>query len=182
MRPRSKSLPLALLLFALLLCALAAPPTYWALVNTLGPSTEYHEPFVEGAVRLSGGEYAARVGDRIFVRYIVVRHKINGDCLLNVWRYGEFIGGPRGGERVLLDYADLRFRGANDLLRPRWPLGGFEVPADFAPAGEGSQKVALYVVARYHCNPLDEVFPRYLQGGERANETVRVVLNVRRSP
>ena len=169
----------------LVLLAASVPVAYWAVLNTLGPSTEYHEPYIvledaELAPRLPDGRYVAYVGERIYVRYTVVRHKINGDCLLNIFRYGEYIGGPRDGKRELLDYADLQFSGANDLLRPRWPVEGLVLTDALIPAGRDEQELALYVIARYHCNPLDEVFPRHLQGGVRSDETVRVNLIVRR--
>lgn len=171
----------------------SSPLIYWAALNALGPSTEYHDPYVEGATRLPDGKYVAYLGDRIFVRYTVIRHQINGNCLLNVYRYGEYVGGALAGERVLLDYADLRFKGQNELRHPRWPLAGlvlgYSVTESGAahkampllPKGVESQEFALYVVARYFCNPLDYVFPRYLQGGMRPNETERVSLIVKRN-
>lgn len=172
---------------------IGSPVWYWAILNTLGPSTEYHRPYIEGAKILPSGKYVAYVGDTIYVRYTVVRHKINGDCLLNVYRYGEAIGGPENGQRHLLDYVDLRFLGANDLLRPRWPLDGLVLETarykwgapkpdePLIPDGFDEQELALYVVARYYCNPLDYIFPRHIQGGNRADETARVNLILRRN-
>lgn len=171
-----------------------SPLWYWSILNTLGPSTEYHDPFIEGATKLPDGKYEAFVGDLIYVRYTVVRHRINGDCLLHVSRYGEVIGGISNGRKYLLDYAELRFRGANELLRPRWPLTGLrlghavtkagvvKLEEPLLPPGRAQREFALYVVARYFCNPLDYVIPRYLQGGIRPNETERVILVLRRKP
>jgi len=164
----------------LLATAAAVFPAYWLVLNKLGPSTEYHEPYVEGAAKLADGQYAAYVGDVVYVRYTIVRHKINGNCLLDVRRYGEFVGGARDGERRMLDHVELRFKGANELLRPRWPLDGFRLTDDLVPPGEDQQKLALYVVARYHCNVMDGLIPRYIQGGDAPDQTERVYLTVKR--
>ncbi|HEY6032052.1 MAG TPA: hypothetical protein VIU44_15885 [Gaiellaceae bacterium] len=168
-------------------------PIYFAVLNAVGPSTEYFEPWIEGQATLGAdGKYRAFLGDRIFVRYIVVRHKLNGNCLLHVHRYGENVGGPEAGRRHLLDYADLRFVGADEMRRPRWPLSGLVLGYDvdesgrrqtdkpIIPPGASSQELSLYVVARYYCNVLDYVFPRYLQGGSRPDETARVNIIVER--
>lgn len=94
---------------------------WWAILNSLGPSTEYHSPYIEGPdgklLSQENGAYVAHLGERIYVRYFIVRHKINGDCLLHVYRYGENIGGPEAGKRHLLDYVELQFRGEDELLR-----------------------------------------------------------------
>ncbi|MDE2101780.1 MAG: hypothetical protein KGL39_31325 [Patescibacteria group bacterium] len=171
-----------------------SPVIYLAVLNAIGPSTEYFEPWIEGQVTLGAdGIYHAFLGDRIFVRYIVVRHKLNGNCLLHVYRYGERIGGPLAGTRVLLDYADLRFVGANELRRPRWPLAGLvlgygvdkddnpKMDEPLLPPGVDSQEFALYVVAEYRCNVLDYIFPRYLQGGQ-PDQTARVNIVIKRRP
>lgn len=164
---------------------LGSPVIYWGTLNYLGPSTEYHDPYIEGAEKLPDGKYLAYVGDRVFVRYTVVRHRINGDCRLKLRRYGEDVGGPHAGRRRLLDSTELRFRGADELYHPRWPLRGLLLDHGdgvdpLLPPGVDQQEIALYVVARYYCNPLDYIFPRYLQGGIRPNETERVDLIVRR--
>jgi hypothetical protein len=161
-----------------------------ALLDYLGPSTEYYEPTVLGAERDPNGKLVAHLGDKVFISYIVVRHQINGTCLLHVWRYGEEIGGPRSGTRHLLDYADLQFVGANELRRPRWPIEGLVLGKDMngqmlLADDVVEQEYALYNVAEYHCNVVDELMAalgrgRFLQGGIRANETERVNLTVRR--
>lgn len=169
---------------------------WWAILNSLGPSTEYHSPYIEGPdgklLPQENGAYVAHLGERIYVRYFIVRHKINGDCLLHVYRYGENIGGPEAGKRHLLDYVELQFRGEDELLRPRWPIrglvlgygvhknGSMNLGDPLIPPGLKKQELALYVVARYRCNPLDYFFPRYLQGGVKPNETERAYLIVRR--
>lgn len=166
----------------IILYAISWPTIYFYVLNSLGPSTEYYEPTVQGAELHSDGKYYADVGDKVFVSYIIVRHQINGTCLLNVSRYGENIGGSKPGKRHLLDYADLQFVGQNELRRPRWPMGGLVLKDDMIEPGEKYQEIALYVVAVYRCNYMDYIIPRYLQGGIRENETERVNLVVRRAP
>ena len=180
-----------LVLFAQLVFS---PAIYFGILNHLGPSTEYYEPTITGAVQIKDGKYVAYLGDKIFVNYIVVRHKINGTCFLHVYRYGEEVGGPHAGQRHLLDYVELQFRGRDELMRPHWPLTGLVLGYDvdkngisqkdkplLAPGIE-SQEFALYVVARYYCNFMDLLFPRYLQGGIKPNETERINLIVKRKP
>lgn len=171
--------------YILALIVVLSPAIYWGAINALGPSTEYHRPIVVSVSgtpleRLKDGSYLVYPGDRIFVRYFVVRHKINGDCLLNISRYGEYVGGKDDGKRILLDYTEIQFQGANELLRPRWPLNGLSINEQFIPDGQDEQRLALYVVARYRCNPLDWLFPRYLQGGPVPNETARAYITIRR--
>lgn len=170
-----------------------SPIIYFAALNAIGPSTDYFEPWIEGQVTIgSDGKYRAFLGDRIFVRYIVVRHKLNGNCLLHVYRFAENVGGPEAGKKHLLDYADLRFIGADELRRPRWPLAGLvlgydvdkegqpQIDRPIMPPGVNKQEFSLFVVARYYCNLLDYIAPRYLQGGPRPNETAHVNIVVQR--
>lgn len=169
-----------------------SPAIYFSILNYLGPSTVYYEPTISGAERRPDGKYVAYLGDRIFVHYTVVRHRINGSCFLRVYRYGEELGGPYDGQRHLLDYAELQFSGDDKPLRPRWPLqglvlgyavnkeGAIQEDEPLLAPGVDSQEFALYVVARYYCNFMDELFPRYLQGGIKPNETERVHLIVKR--
>jgi hypothetical protein len=169
-----------------------SPAIYFGILNYLGPSTEYYEPTITGAMVDRDGNYSAYLGDKIFVNYIVVRHKINGECLLHVYRYGEDIGGPDNGKRHLLDYVELQFKGRDELMRPHWPLKGLVLGYDVNEAGVpqenkpllapgvNSQKFALYVVARYYCNFMDLIFPRYLQGDTRPDETRRVDITIMR--
>lgn len=173
--------------------AAALPAAYLFLLNQLGPSTEYYEPTIHGARLGPDGKYYAALGDKIYVNYIIVRHQINGNCLLNVYRYGENVGGPKAGKLHLLDYADLQFVGRNELRRPRWPMAGlvlgYGVDKNGAPQsddpliepGASEQELALYVRARYFCNVVDYIFPRWLQGGVRPDETERVNVVVKRS-
>ena len=72
-----------------LVAAAAAAAAYLFVLNAIGPSTEYFDPTIQGATLRPDGKYVAYVGDRIAVYYVIVRHKLNGNCLLNVWRYGE---------------------------------------------------------------------------------------------
>lgn len=182
----------SVLLTIVALMALAAVPViYFAVLNSVGPSTQYLDPRIEGAQIGPDGNYYATVGDKIYVTYTVVRHRFNGKCLLNVWRYAEDVGGPQDGQRHLVDYVDLQFRGNNDVLRPRWPLAGLVLGYDtdrqgrpqfnkpLLPPGVAEQAFDLYVVARYRCNFMDYIVPRYLQGG-KPDETRRVRIIVKR--
>ncbi|HMF51781.1 MAG TPA: hypothetical protein VK603_24200 [Candidatus Saccharimonadales bacterium] len=162
-----------------------SPAIYFGFLNALGPSTEYYEPSVIGATKQPDGHYVAYLGDRIYVTYSVVRRKINGECFVHVRRYGEEVDGPAAGKRRLLNFVDLQFRGENELRRPRWPLEGLVLGDDFdgepllAP-GVDERAFDLFVVARYYCNFMDYILPRYLQGGTKPDETERVRLIVRR--
>lgn len=181
-RRRIRCLGCRALIVIVIVYALTFPVTYFYVLNALGPSTEYYEPTIQGAELGGDGKYRAWVGDKVFVSYIIVRHKINGNCLLNVYRYGENIGGPNPGKRHLLDYVDLQFVGQNELRRPRWPLSGLVLTDDLIEPEQTEQELALYVVSRYRCNLLDYMFPRYLQGGIKLDETERTNLIVRRAP
>ena len=159
---------------------------YDAALNLVGPSTEYHDPMIEGPTVELGldGRYYAKIGSKVWVRYTIVRHKQNGSCTLNVWRYVEEIDGPQAGTVHLVDYTDLQFVGDDKPFRPRWPQDGFIIGApDLAgfltvPPGAQTQELSFFVKARYYCNLLDYVFPRYIQGGLKPNETARVNLLV----
>jgi hypothetical protein len=171
---------------------LTSPISYLLVLNAYGPSTNYFSPYIEGAERLSNGKYVAFEGDRIFVRYTILRRAVNGDCLLDIHRYAENIAGPFAGRRHLIDYAELQFRGRDEIGYPRWPQVGLILGNGRAkdgtpdkndpliPPGEERQELAFYVVARYYCNIMDYFIPRYLQGGMRPNETERVNLILKR--
>lgn len=164
---------------------------YLAL-NQLGPSTEYYSPKIEGATQLPNGKYVAYLGDRIFVTYFVIRHKLNGNCYMTIERMAENIGGSEPGKKHLLDYVELQFVGANELHRPRWPLQGLVLGYDInrkgkvlldhpiIPPGQDEQELKLYVHARYYCNFVDYIIPRYLQGGDTPDQTAAVRLIVKR--
>jgi hypothetical protein len=154
-----------------------------ALANRRGPSSLYFEPHIIGEVeRRKDGKFLAHYGDRVFVTYTVVRLRGFGNCLLDISRYAEEIGGAHNGSRHLVNHVELQFEGNNDLRRPQWPIRGLLLGTDFKLRdGVDEQEYALYVVARYYCGPVDRVFPRYIQGGIKPNETPRVNLIVKRS-
>lgn len=166
--------------FYLVITAVILSPLIWDLMlNSLGSSTEFFDVKVLGAKPIPGG-YAATVGDKIFITYTVVRHSLNGSCFERIWRYAENVGGPDAGEKHLLDFADLQFVGENEVRHARWPLGGLVLTNDLIPSETKSQKLAFFNAARYYCNALDYIWPRYLQGGEHPNETARVYLTLTR--
>lgn len=178
--------------------AILAYPVHLEWLNMLGPSSNYYARYIEGAARQQDGTYVAYLGDKIYVHYDIVRHQINGNCLLPIYRYGENVGGPEAGKRHLLDYVERRFRGGSDFLRLRWPDDGLVLgygkkfnSADppkliedkddpLIPPGQVSQELAMYVVSRYDCNFMDWIFPRYIQGGPNPNETERLYMIVKR--
>lgn len=154
---------------------------YWALANAFGPSTEYHDPTIHGAEYLPNGKYLAYVGDKISVHYRVTRHSFNGDCLIDIYRVAERIGGPDDGTRILIDHESRRFHGEDQTLFPHWPDKGWQIPDLVIPSGMDEQEIALYVIARYYCNPVDRRIPRYIQGGVRPDQSEQVNLIVRRN-
>jgi hypothetical protein len=154
---------------------------YYGTLNVMyGASTEYHDPSIKGAARQADGRYVAYLGDRIYVTYEVKRHKINGDCLLDVFRYAEEVGGPRAGTRHLINHVELRFVGKDEIVYPSWPIDGLVLGESLMSPDVDEQALDLYVVAKYRCNPLDDWIDRYIQGGAKPNETARVTLILRR--
>lgn len=155
------------------------------LLDAGGPSSGYYEPVLTGATKLSNGKYEAPIGNYIFVRYKVVRHKINGDCTINIRRYIEFISGPWGGQTRMIEQITMPFVGANDMYHPWWPRYGLLLSDSLVPPKASSQEISLFVKARYWCglkylNIWDYIFPRYLQGGIKPDESARVNLVVKR--
>lgn len=177
-------------IFWRLVCACCATASVLAIVGFAsgwfgirqGPSSLYFEPRIVGEVDREGGKYVAYYGDRIFVTYSVIRLEGWGNCLLDIHRYAEEIGGMRNGYRHEIDHVQLEIKGNNDLLRPQWPVRGL-VLGDGLKLRDGvnQQEFAMYVVARYHCGLIDDFVPRYIQGGEKPNETPRVGLVVKRN-
>ena len=167
---------------------------YYAILNILGPSTEYYNPVTPTAkldCDIKGCKNVVYLGDEFFAEYYIVRHKINGNCFLKIWRYAEDVDGPTPGKKHLLDYAELQFVGQNELRRPKWPspprkyFWGYEVNEEIKPQldkpimPEGVDELTLdiYVIGRYYCNALDYVFERYIQGGKPdETESVRITL------
>jgi len=186
----ARALPFALV--GLIVVAFLAVAAVYTMLNSFGPSTEYYQPKIDGALLLPNGKYLAYLGDRIFVTYIVVRHSLNGSCFMTIERMGDNVGGPAPGKKHLLDYADLQFVGQNELRRPRWPIPGLILGYDvdhhnriikskpLLEPGTSEQELRLYVHARYYCNIMDYIIPRYLQGGDIPDETASVNLIVRR--
>ena len=176
-----------------------SPLIYWGTLNALGPSSTYSEPHVEvdGVVRDE-----VYLGEPWQVVYRVRRHKINGNCYLPIDRFAEYVGGPLAGQRVLIDQTEIRFEGADDVFYPRWPprprpitrgLNASRREIPLLPDGVDEQVIDLYVVARYHCNPLDDftawlegitrglVKGRYIQGGSAPDRTPHARVTLKRS-
>lgn len=164
-----------------------------ALLNAIGPSTEYHNPVI-GTGHVVDGKTYVYLGDEFYVWIFVIRHKTNGDCRFEIERYAEYVGGPKHSKRHLISKTKLEFKGANELRRTRWPVpsepyylgyaidkqGRPQPKKPLLPDGVDEQEFTFYVVGRYYCNILDHIFPRYIQGGDRPNITPRVNAILRR--
>lgn len=179
-----------------LIVILGSPVIYTAILNAIGPSTEYHRPEIGSGVMLPDGRIGVFIGDEFFVWITIVRHRVNGNCLFEIERYAEVVDGPRAGRKYLISKTALQFVGANELRRTRWPVPeekyilGYAVDNDnkprldmpLLPDGVEEREFDFYVVGRYFCNALDYLFPRYIQGGLHPNETPRVRAVVKRRP
>src|SRR5262245_6316125 len=91
-----------------------------AAINASSPSTELIDPQIETGENCGLDLPCVYVGDEFYLRYYIVRHKLNGTCTADVHRYAEEVGGPRNGKRHLLSHVELNFVGKNDISRPRW--------------------------------------------------------------
>jgi hypothetical protein len=165
-----------------------------AILNWIGPSTEYHNPVIATAERGPDGRNYVYLGEEFYVRMFIVRHEINGNCHFKIRRYAEALGGSNAGKPILISVAELQFLGRNDMYTVRWPsppdkyiLGYgvddnneyvFEKP--LLVEGEDEIEFVFYVKGRYYCNFLDYVIPRYIQGGPRQDETAHVRAVVKR--
>jgi hypothetical protein len=78
--------------------ALAYPLGYDFVLNSLGPSTEYLDPSLPTATMVDG-KPTVYAGDDFYVQHTIVRHAINGNCILRIHRYAEDVDGPTGAPR-----------------------------------------------------------------------------------
>ena len=177
------------------LAIILSPVLYTAMLNWLGPSTEYHDPVIGTAVKGPDGKDYVYVGDEFYVWITIVRHKLNGNCLFEIERFAEATDGPNKGVRRLISKTALQFIGQNELRRTRWPVPseayilGYEVDKQskpqldkpLLPDGVDQQEFEFYVVGRYFCNFLDYLIPRHIQGGQKPDETPRVRAIVKRT-
>ena len=169
-----------------------SPLIYLALLNAIGPSTAYHEPSVQASERLRDGTPVLYVGDDLRVNITVVRHRLNGSCRLDIRRFAHDLA---SGEHHMISKTEVQFVGQNELRRTQWPSPpdkytiGYAIDESNAPKmdepllppGVNERQFRLYVKTRYFCNVLDYIFPRYIQGGEREDETIPVNVVIRRS-
>jgi hypothetical protein len=77
---------------------LAYPLGYDFVLNSLGPSTEYVDPWLPTA-KMVDGRPTVYIGDDFYVQHTIVRHALNGNCLLKIHRYAEDVDGPTPGKR-----------------------------------------------------------------------------------
>lgn len=182
----------ALALVALQL--LFSPLIYLAVLNAVGPSTEYHNPAIGTAVKGPDGSSYVYLGDELYVWITIIRHKLNGNCRFEIERFAEAVGGSRDGQKYMISKTALQFVGQNELRRTRWPVPsekyilGYgvneknepQIDQPLLPDGIDEQEFTFYVVGQYFCNALDYVIPRYIQGGDRPDITPRVNAVLRR--
>ena len=171
----------------------AYPLGYDFVLNSIGPSTEYLAPWLPTA-KMVDGKPTVYIGDNFYVQHTIVRHELNGSCLLKIHRYAEDVGGPTPGKRHLIDYAELQFIGRDEILHPRWPAAdrpyvlGYERDEEgntlhdrpLLPDGVDQQTMDFYVSPRDFCNTLDHLIPRYTDGGTHWDESPRVRAVVKR--
>lgn len=174
---------------------LSWPVQRMAIINE-SPSTLLLNLKVASAIKGPDKLDYVYLGDELHVTYTVVRLPTNYACTEPVWRYAEDVDGPTPGKRHLLDYFELHFQPgkAGDVLYPQWPQPpriykwGVEVNEQIKPQNDkpimpdGVDELTLdiYNVAQYYCNWLDNIIPRYLQGGEKPNETARARVVLKR--
>ncbi len=175
----------------------------WLLnVNAIGPSTRYYNPVIGTATPNPDRPDRPFVylGDEFHVNITVVRDEpvflqALSTCEFVIRRYMEAVSGPRTGSRHLISTGHLEFRGQNQFIpRTRWPqpnekliylnyavdkMGNELRDQPLLPDGVDEEEVAFYVVGRYFCNIMDDIIPRYIQGG-RPNETERVYAILKR--
>lgn len=177
-------------------------PLWLINVNAIGPSTRYYNPVIGTAVPNKDDPDFPIIylKDPFWVDITVVRDapaplQALGTCEFVIRRFMEVVHGPRTGQRHLISVGHLQFRGQDQLIpRTRWPQpnekaifleyavdeqGNDRRDAPLLADGVDEEKVGFYVVGRYFCNMMDDLIPRYIQGGER-NETSRVYATLRR--
>jgi len=173
---------------------LLSPVIYTALLNAVGPSTQYRNPQIATAEPGPDGKQYVYLGEEFYVWITVIRHRLNGNCLFEIRRYAEVASGPRVGKAFLISAVSLQFVGQNELRRTRWPQPseryflGYAVDEEndplytqpLLPDGVDEEHFAFYVRGRYYCNFLDYLIPRYIQGGNQPDETERVYAVLRR--
>ena len=171
----------------------AYPLGYDFVLNSIGPSTEYLEPWLPTAKTVDG-KPTVYIGNDFYVQHTIVRHALNGNCLLKIHRYAEDVDGPTPGKRHLIDYAELQFVGRDEILHPRWPAAddpyvlGYErdekdntlYDRPLLPDGVDQLTMDFYVSPRNFCNTLDYLIPRYTNGGTHWDESPRVRARVKR--
>lgn len=162
----------------LLAAAILALPGYYMLLNWFGPSTLYLEPTLPTAVPTGEPPHmkpTVYIGDDFYIAHMTVRFERNGNCLLKIHRYAEHVGGPTPGKKYLIDYAELQFVGANDIMRPRWPpydhpyvlgfardeQGNYLLDKPLLPEGVDELEMDFFVTPRNFCNMMDYIIPRY---------------------
>ncbi len=177
----------------LLLIPVPQPIGYVAMLNMLGPSTEYFNPVIGTALKGPDGRDYVFLGDEFYVLISIVRHKTNGNCQFIIKRYAEPTEGVDKGKPKLISTDTLQFVGRNELRNTRWPQPPDKlylkniVDEDNKPVGpllpEGveEQETDFYVIGRYYCNVLDYFFPRFIGGGEISNQTQAVHAVVKRT-
>jgi hypothetical protein len=162
----TKAKPICFWLVAAMLVLL--PVEYLAIQNAYGPSTDYFNQHVSSAARGADGRNYIYIGDEFNVSSNVIRHKTNGSCRLAVWRVREDIGGFHDGRISLIQYADEAFVGDGEWRQTSWPVVHKDAdkiivkPDWIDDPRSDEQSIDVFVIARYYCNILDGLWPRWL--------------------
>lgn len=149
-----------------LLAILGSPLWYFFIVNAMGASTDYFDQSITTAKQDHDGQSVLHVGDPFRVHAGVIRHLVNGSCQLAVWRVRENVGGKFDGRINLLQYIDQTFVGDGVFRHTSWPLPPIAITVTdnwFDDPDAKEQTMDVFVIARYYCNMVDDVFPRWLR-------------------
>ena len=162
-----------LCLYLVLLMLIASPVEYFAILNCLGPSTDYFDESVASARHIDGESYI-QVGDDLVVKAEVIRHRINGTCRLAVWRVRQNVGGKFDGRISLLQYIEQNFVGDGQFRHTSWPIPPTRIVVTenwFDDPNVAEQTIDIFVIARYYCNFLDDLYPRWIDGIKKKTQT-----------
>lgn len=153
------------------------PFEYFFALNYHGPSTNYFNQVVVSAMQGDDKRSYIYVGDAFRVAAEVVRHRVNGSCHLSVWRVRQNIGGIFNGRISLIQHVDQAFIGDGEFRHTSWPIPPDKITVTEAwfddPAAD-EQVIDVFVIARYYCNFLDDVFPRWLGNPELVRYDQRI--------
>jgi hypothetical protein len=144
------------------------------VLNAYGPSTNYFNQSVASAIRGPDGRDYIRVGDNFLVKSEVIRHRLNGLCVLDVWRVRENVDGAHAGDIHLLQFIKQSFVGDDEFRHTSWPIPPAKIVVGedwFDGPDVQEQTLDVFVVGRYNCNVLDRWIPRWLRSSDGLVDT-----------